>query len=72
MLADYKYEFISLGRSKALAAAARHASDPYRDLAASQLIAPRPPIPAGEGLRGPEREVCGGAHGVTRPTLGSG
>ena len=40
MPAEYKYEFISLGRSKALAAAASHASDLYRDLAASQVIAP--------------------------------
>lgn len=40
MSADYKYEFISLGRSKALAEAATRASDLYRELAASQVIAP--------------------------------
>ena len=40
MPAEYKYEFISLGRSKALAAASSHASDLYRDLAASKVIAP--------------------------------
>ena len=40
MPAEYKYEFISLGRLKALAAASSHASDLYRDLAASKVIAP--------------------------------
>ena len=40
MPAEYKYEFISVGRAKALRVAANHASDLYRDLVASQIIAP--------------------------------
>ncbi|MFO1488439.1 MAG: hypothetical protein U1F65_08170 [Verrucomicrobiota bacterium] len=40
MPADYKYEFISLGRSKALAEASSRASDLYQDLADSKVIAP--------------------------------
>ena len=40
MPADYKYEFISLGRSKALAEAALRASDLYLDLVSSKVIAP--------------------------------
>ena len=40
MPVDYKYEFISLGRSKALAEAALRASDLYLELAASKVIAP--------------------------------
>jgi len=36
----YKYEFISLGRSRALSEAASQASGLYRDLAASKVIAP--------------------------------
>jgi hypothetical protein len=36
----YKYEFISLGRSKALTEAASQASGLYRDLVASKMIAP--------------------------------
>ena len=40
MPADYKYEFISLGRSHALAEAASQASGLYRDLVASKMIAP--------------------------------
>src|SRR5438309_7429506 len=40
MPAEYKYEFISLGRSKALAEASSRASDLYRDLAPSQVVAP--------------------------------
>ena len=39
MPAEYKYEFISLGRLKALAEASSRASDIYRDLAASQVMA---------------------------------
>ena len=40
MPAEYKYEFISLGRSKALAKAATQASALYRDLAKSQVTDP--------------------------------
>jgi len=40
MPAEYKYEFISLGRSKALAEASSRASDLYRELAASRIIDP--------------------------------
>lgn len=40
MPAEDKYKFISLGRLKALAEASGRASDLYRDLASSQVIAP--------------------------------
>jgi hypothetical protein len=36
----YKYEFISLGRSKALSEAVSQASSLYRELVASKVIAP--------------------------------
>jgi hypothetical protein len=38
--ADYKYEFITLGRMKALQKAASEASDLYAIIAKSEVIAP--------------------------------